>query len=63
MNYSDIGGDNIFALSETLLDLLLHIPPNLKKFLPAAMIGSIITSMMTAKPTVLQVGLGLVDSS
>ena len=60
LNYSIIDGQNIFTFSETLLDLLSRILPNLEKSLPAAMIGSIITSIITMKPTMLQVGLGLV---
>ena len=59
LNYSNIDRD-IFTFSDALLDLLSHISLNLKKFLPAAMIGSIITSIITMKPTMLQVGLGLV---
>ena len=57
LNYSNIDRQNIFAFSEILLDLLSHISPNLKKFLPAAMIGNIIITIVTVKPTMLQVGL------
>ena len=57
LNYSNIDRENIFAFSEILLDLLSHISPNLKKFLPAAMIGNIIITIVTMKPTMLQVGI------
>ena len=60
VNYSNIDRENIFAFSETLLDLLSHISPSLIKSLPAAMTGYIITSIITTKQTMLQVGLGLV---
>ena len=60
LNYSNIDKDNIFVFSETLLDLLSHIFPNLKKSLPAAMISSITNSMITMKSTMLKVGLSLV---
>ena len=59
LNCSNIDRENMFTFSETLLDLLSHISPNLKKSLPAAMIGSIITGIITTKPTMLQVELGL----
>ena len=59
LSYSNIDREIIFAFSETLLDLS-HISPDSKKSLPASMIGSIITSIITTKPTMLQVGLGLV---
>ena len=39
LNYSNINRDNIFAFRETLLDLLSYISSNLKKSLPAAMVG------------------------
>ena len=60
LNYSNIDRENIFAFTETLLDLMSHISPNLQISLPASMIGSIITSLITTKPTMLQVRLGLV---
>ena len=60
LNYSNIDRENNFTFSETLLDLLSHISPNLIKSLPAAMIGSIISSIITTNPTMLQVDLGLV---
>ena len=59
LNYSYIDKENIFAFSDTLLDLLPYISPNLEKSLPAAMIGTISTSTITTKPTMFQVGLGL----
>ena len=51
LNYSNIDRENIDAFSETLLDLLSHISPNLKRSLPPAMIGIIITSIIATKPT------------
>ena len=58
--YSNITRKNIFGLSETLLDLLSHISLDLKNCLPTAMIGSIITSIITMRQTMLRVVLGLV---
>ena len=60
LNYSNIDKDNIFAFSESLLDLWSHIFPDLKKSLPAAMISTITTSIITIKSIMLKVGLGLV---
>ena len=60
LNNSNIDRENVFAFGETLLNLLSHISPNLQKSLPAAMIGSIITSIITTKATMFQIGLGLV---
>ena len=55
--------ENIFNGSETLLDLLSEISDKLKHSLPAAMIGSIVSSTILGKPTMLQVGLSLVAKS
>ena len=60
LHYSNSDRENIFAFTETLLDLLSHTSPNLQISLPAAIIGSIITSIITTKPTTLHVRLGLV---
>ena len=43
LNYSNIDRENISAFRETLLDLLSHISPSLKKCLSRAMICSINT--------------------
>ena len=61
LNYAKIDRQNIFAFSDKLLDLLSHTSPNLRNPLSADMIDCIIiiTSIITAKPTMLQVGLGL----
>ena len=46
LNYSNINRKENFAFSKTMLDLLSHISPNLRKSLPAAMNGSIITKIL-----------------
>ena len=60
LNYSNIDRENILPFRETLLDLLSHISPNVKKSVPASMTGSIITRILTTKPIILQVVLGFV---
>ena len=55
--------DNIFNGSETLLHLLSSISEKINFSLPTAMIGSIVASTILSKPTMLQIGLGLVARS
>ena len=55
--------DNIFNGSQTLLDLFSSISDRLNFSLPTAIIGSIIASTILFKPTMLQIGLGLVARS
>ena len=62
-SYSGVDRENIFDVSQSLLDLLSCISKNLHLTLPAAMIGSIITSIISSKPTMLQVALSLVAHS
>ena len=45
--------------SETLMTLLSKLSPNFEKRLPAAMIGNIITSMVTKRFTKLQLALSV----
>ena len=52
--------DALTSSSPTLLRLLSDISPNLDTTLPAAMVGNIITSATSNKPTSLQISLGVV---
>ena len=45
-------------VSPTLMDLLAAMTINLKNTLPALLIGNIVTSALSSKPTNLQIALG-----
>ena len=58
--YKNLTSESLFDnTSSTILSLLDLISPKFQNSLPAAMIGSIITSIVTSKPTPLQVYLGV----
>ena len=52
--------DNIFNGSETLLDLLSSVSNKFSFSLPTEMIGRFVASTILPKPTMFEVGLGLV---
>ena len=62
-NYTKVNKENIFDVSQTLLDLLSNISKHLHLTLPAAIIISIITSSKSSKTTMLQLALSLVAHS
>lgn len=48
-----------FVVSLTLSELLAQISPKLNKTLPSILIGNIVTSVLTGRPTDLQIALGV----
>ena len=52
--------DNIFNGSQTLLHLLSSISDKCNFSFPTPMIGSMVASSILSKPTMIQIGLGLV---
>ena len=52
-------GDAITDVSSTMLHLLLLVSPTLNSSLSDCMAGNIVTSMVTNRPTALQIALGV----